>query len=309
MSRSESIEALARANPRGKPGFAQAVAAAGDDVHARLETAAELPAPRRPRFRLLGVSAASVAAAAAVAAVVLAGSPGGAEDAFAAVTKAATVTAASAERSGTAVVRITHDGRPWAGSTIRWRDGDLSVRSDLPGRDGRPGSAFLLVDRTLYGVEDGEWVELGPPESIDPGSGTTPDEYLAAVREDVGGATLRRIAGGMTGLTTRGLDDGSTVYRGRVPAGLIARETGFKEGEAIRVLPFGHVAHDEAADPASLLDAAVTVGPGGVVRELAVSWGTWRYGVTYSRLGTTAPIAAPANARSPLRERLRAANG
>ncbi|NUT56535.1 MAG: hypothetical protein HOQ03_11220 [Thermoleophilia bacterium] len=30
-------------------------------------------------------------------------------------------------------------------------------------------------------------------ESIDPGSGTTPAEYLVAVREDVGGATLRRL--------------------------------------------------------------------------------------------------------------------
>jgi hypothetical protein len=67
------------------------------------------------------------------------------------------------------------------------------------------------------------------------------------------------------------------------------------------VLPFGNVAHDEAADPASLLDAAVTVGAERVVRELAVSWGAWRYGVTYSRLGTTAPIVAPANARSLLR--------
>ena len=40
----------------------------------------------------------------------------------------------------------------------------------------------------------------------------------------------------MTGLTTRQLGDGSTVYSGTVAAGLIARETGFKEGESIRVL-------------------------------------------------------------------------
>ena len=63
--------------------------------------------------------------------------------------------------------------------------------------------------------------------------------------------TLRRITGGMNGLTTRRLDDGSTVYSGTVAAGLIARETGFKEGQPIRVLPFGYVAHDEAADPRS----------------------------------------------------------
>ncbi len=65
--------------------------------------------------------------------------------------------------------------------------------------------------------------------------------------EDVGGTTLRRLTGGITGLSTRQLD--STVHAGTVPAGLIPRRTGFKEGQAFRVLPFGYVAHDEAADP------------------------------------------------------------
>ena len=55
----------------------------------------------------------------------------------------------------------------------------------------------------MYGNDpaDGGWVEMGSPKSVDPDSGTTPDEYLAAVREDVGGVTLRRITDGMSGLT------------------------------------------------------------------------------------------------------------
>jgi len=73
----------------------------------------------------------------------------------------------------------------------------------------------------------------------------------------------------------------------------------------IRVFPFGYVAHDKAVDPAAPLAATVTVGAGGVVRELALSWGPWTYTVAYSRLGTTRALAAPANARSLLRERLR----
>ena len=60
---------------------------------------------------------------------------------------------------------------------------------------------------------------MGSPKNIDPDSGTTPDEYLAAVRDDVGGAALRRITNGMTGLTTRTLGDGSTVYSGAVRPG------------------------------------------------------------------------------------------
>ncbi len=86
-----------------------------------------------------------------------------------------------------------------------------------------------------------------------------------------------------------------------VHAGQIARQTGFKEGQAIRVFPFGYVAHDAAADPASLLHAAVTVGSDGVIGEIAVSWGTWTYTVTYSDLGSTRQIVAPARAKS-LRE-------
>ena len=246
-----------------------------------------------------------------MAAVLTVGSPGvgpGVANAATAVKQAATVTAASAKRSGTAVVRITHNGKIWAGSTIRWHDRDLAVSRDAPRRPGKAGSELLVVDGTLYGISPagGNWVVLGNPQSIDPDSGTTPDEYLAAVREDIGGATLRRITDGITGLTTRKLDDGSTVYSGAVAAGLIARESGFKEDQPIRVFPFGYVAHDEAADPAALLNAAVTVSADGIIREITVTWGTsasaWTYAVTYSGLGATSAPVAPANAR-PLRHR------
>jgi hypothetical protein len=66
------------------------------------------------------------------------------------------------------------------------------------------------------------------------------------------------------------------------------------------VLPFGYVAHDEAANPAARLDTAVTVGDDGIVRQIVVSWGTWRYAVVYKGLGSTESPAAPADAK-PLR--------
>jgi hypothetical protein len=304
MSRSDSIEALRRVNPRARAGFEESVEAAAAIVREHVDSLSpRRPAERpRPRLRLLGISAgAALAAAAAVAAILLVGSPGGGtgvEDAAAAFEKAAAVTAASAERSGTAVVRITHDGQLWAGSTIRWNGADLSISRETSG-DRTIHAEFLVVDGMMYGVDpaEGRWVELGSPKSIDPGSGTTPDEHLAAVRADVGGATLRRFTDAMTGPAMTRHDDGSTVYRGTVAAGLVARETAFKEGHAIRVLPFGYVAHDEAADAASPLDVAVTVGPEGVVRRIAVDWGTWAYTVSYSGLGTTPAPRAPKNAR------------
>ncbi len=53
--------------------------------------------------------------------------------------KRLTLTAASAERSGTAVVAMTHDGAPWAGKTIRcWRRRPSRRSATTPARG--PGS-------------------------------------------------------------------------------------------------------------------------------------------------------------------------
>jgi hypothetical protein len=308
MSMPESYEALRRANPRARAGFAESVEATAGTVRDVIATASDrAPSQSRRGRRLLGLSAAGGAAAAAIAVIAFVSlGSSGVQSASAAFAKATALTAASAERSGTAEIRMTHDGEVWAGRTIRWHGDDLAMSGDSRWRLRRPGTDMLVVDGLMYGIDvDGKWVVLGSPKSIDPESGTTPDEYLAAVRQDVGGATLRRITNGMTGLTTRTLGDGSTVYSGAVAAGLVARESGFKEGEAIRVLPFGYVAHDEAADPTNALQANVTVGPEGVVREIAVTWGAWTYTVTYSELGQTAAPKAPANPRNLLQERLR----
>jgi hypothetical protein len=313
MSTSESFDALRRANPRRKASFAEAVDVAAAEVRLRIATTGRTDEPRarqlRPRRRLVGVTAGvALAAAAAVAAFLTVGSSGvtpGVENAAAAVKKAMSLTAASAEQSGTATVRMTHDGQLWAHKVVRWNGDDLQIADDSPGRVGHAGRGLLVVDGMMYGpAEDGSgWVQLGPPSSIDPGSGMTPADQLGAIREDVGGTTLRRMVAAMTagGLTTADQSDGSTVYSGTVAAGQIARETGFKEGQAIRVFPFGYVAHNAAADPASLLDTAVTVGSDGVIREIAATWGTWTYTVTYRDLGSTPPLVAPANAKS-LRE-------
>jgi hypothetical protein len=312
MSTSGSFEALRRANPRRRADFHETVDAAAAEVRLRIATATTTDEPqvrlRRPHRRRVGLTAGSaLAAAAAVAAFLTVGLSGvtqGVEPATAAIKKAVKLTAASAEQSGSATVRMTHDGQVWALKVVRWNGDDMEITDGSPGGPSS-GLPLLVVNGMMYGHDPGHegWVEVGPVSSIDPGSGTTPIDILAAVRDDVGGTTLRRIVGAMTagGVTTTRQSDESTVYRGTVPAGQIARRTGFKEGQTIRVFPFGYVAHDAAADPASLLDTAVTVGPEGVIREIAVTWGTWTYTVTYRQLGSTPPPVAPADAKS-LRE-------
>ena len=89
----------------------------------------------------------------------------------------------------------------------------------------------------MYGPDpetpDG-WIEMGSPDSIDPDSGTTPDEYLAAIGEDVGGATMQRLTDEMTDLTTSQAEDGSTIYHGKVPAGSLGPRD---RGEGRRIDP------------------------------------------------------------------------
>ncbi len=278
MNTSESFEALRRANPRSKTNFAETVDAATAEVRLRIATAKAADEPRvrqvRPGRTLVGFSAAGVAlaAAATVAVFVVGGSSGGTlgvENAAAAINKAVTLSAVSARQSGTVNVRMTHDGELWASKVIRWNGDNVEISDHSP-RGPSSGSPLLVINGMLYGHDphyEG-WVKVGPVSSIEPGSGTTPTEQLGAIREDVGGATLRRMVAAMTGLATAHQSDGSTIYSGAVAAGEIARKTGLKEGQAIRVLPFGNVAHGAAADPSSLLHTAVTVGSDGIIREI-----------------------------------------
>jgi hypothetical protein len=318
------MQALRRANPRGSAGFASSVDAAATAVRETISAADAPgdaavpwepdgnPGSRRPRRLRRRVPAAWVslgaaaAAGAAVAAFLASGAPGGAPPAIATspavvpatvtLVKAADVSGSLADQSGTAVIRIVHNGRPYAASTIRWGGRDLAVsRSD--------GEEFRMVGGSFYAFVEGHWVAFGNPDDLTWGSGTSPGDYLATVKQDAGGATLHRIVGAMTGQTTQHLADGTTVYSGTVPAGAIARTQGYKEGQPIRVLPFGYVAHDEAADPAAPLAVRLTVGADGIIRLISVHWGSnssaWDYAVAYSGLGHTPAPVAPENATTP----------
>ena len=95
-------------------------------------------AERRRRFEALFASLMTAAAVAVIAALGLRDGPAGLQDAAAAIRAAAAASAAPAERSGTAVVRITRDGELWAGSTLRWNGDDLAVSRVSPRGIGGP---------------------------------------------------------------------------------------------------------------------------------------------------------------------------
>ena len=73
------------------------------------------------------------------------------------------------------------------------------------------------------------------------------------------------------------------------------------------MLPFGNVAHDDAADPASLIDIGISLRPEGTIGEIHATWGgesSWSYRLTYSDLGSTAALEKPAKVQPCLRRSL-----
>ena len=316
MNAPDTLETLRQANPRHKPGFTQMAndltRAAGNPHRSTVDLSRGHPLrlPRTWRLRpLIGVPAAAAVIAIVVAAVLALGSPNGSPTVSpaAAIDQAVTLSAEAAEHSGTVSVEVTQDGNPWGARTVRWNGSDISVTNEDPGRGGR--ADLIVVAGTLYGpdpeTEDG-WFELGSPANVDPESGTTPDEYLATVRADAGGDTFRRITEAMTDLTTNPGDDGSVVYSGTVPAGVLAPEIGTKEGTPIRVLPYGYVAHDDASNADTPLDVRITVGVDEAIQEIHATWGgasSWSYRLSFSDLGSTPAPTVPDNVRSLCAER------
>lgn len=306
----DALDVLRRANPRHKPSFtrtaAQLTRRAADPrpptVDLARGRASRSPRPWQVR-PVIGVPAAAAVIAIVVGVVLAVGSPSGspAVSPAAAIEQAVTVSAQAAEDSGTVAIEVTQDGALWGARSVRWNGSDISVTNEDPGGVGRRD--LLVVDGTLYGPEpqtaDG-WLELGSPANVDPGSGTTPDEYLATVRADAGGDTFGRITSAMTDLVTSPGPDGSVVYRGTVPAGVLAGETGTKEGAPIRVLPYGYVAHDDASDPAAPVSVQITVRADETIQEIHATWGgasSWSFRLSFSDLGSTPAPTAPEDAR------------
>jgi hypothetical protein len=138
---SQSLQALRNANPRRRDGFEESLAAAAAAVEKRIASAA-LPAPHRRR-RVVPVSVGAAVAVAAAAAVFLTlGSSGrgpGVVDASATLAKAVGVSAASAEESGIAVVRVTHDGELWGVARFAGTAATSPSRARVPAGKARPG--------------------------------------------------------------------------------------------------------------------------------------------------------------------------
>jgi hypothetical protein len=336
------LAALRRTNPRHSEGFAESVDTYGrvaDEVLAEVledataatataeprrhpvtrETRNGRRAPtRRPRRRVLGLSAAGLAVIAAgvvAGAVLLAGGGQVVSPAYAAeaVKKAAADTSAAAH-SGVIKTEFFYEfvdgGGDSAINTFSWNGDNVAlIAQNDPQRqiryvDGRYYQTYGYngapednehIDEWLYCTDYDEGGAGGA--DVNPAIETpNPVEWLIAARTDLAGEGLVQLIAAGEGYTQRVNDDGSTTYAGTVAIGIL-RDADFGA--------FGLNAASQPGfkvdDPNAPVSVQVTVGPEGLISQFRLDWRLDRpgevvdftYMAVYEQLGSAPEITAP----------------
>jgi hypothetical protein len=311
MPTDSSLRALRDANPRKQPGCEDAIARYG----ALRDRITASPVPTRRTFphlasrrRLIGLStAAAVALGAAIAGVTLsATSP---PSAFAAAKKALAATAAAV--SGTMTMTATGpDGSTVTLESTRWNGNDIAMSSARVNHILGPNRQLRIVAGGAY-VEtpDGGWLHYARDDNVGPKLG--PAVQLA--HDNVVGNTAQQILELTTGLRKAAQPGGSTVYNGTIPNSTADPARNPASDALMRMVTDLRTGYNPGAPNGSHnhsynddLELEMTVASSGLVRQIRltlVTHGTgssartgsttWR--VTYSRLGSTPPITAPAD--------------
>jgi hypothetical protein len=306
MPADSSLQALRDASPRNQPGF-QASIARYDPLRLQITTT---PVPSRSRLpqrgsrrRLIVLSAAALALSLAAVIVGLAVSATSPASAIAAARKALAATAAAA--SGTMTIAITgHGSTIWSLDSTRWNGDDIAVTTGANHRLG-PNRQLLLIGGGAYvQTADGHWVHYAKESNVGPKLG--PAAQLA--HDNVVGSTAQQILGLATGLQKTARPDGTTVYTGTIPNSTADPGIDPRDDAIMRIITKLRSGNKPGAPGGyhNDLQLKMTVASDGLVRQIRLAFqqhgtnspadaGPTTWTVTYSRLGSTAPITAPAD--------------
>jgi hypothetical protein len=311
MPNDTTLQALRKVGPRNQPDFDEWIERL-DPLRMQI-AATPVPARRRlPRLasrrRAIGLSAVAATALAAVAVAVgltlTAASP---QSAYATAKKALAATAAAS--SVTITGAVSHDGSSYSLDTTRWNGDSIAV---TPGdkSDFGPNQALTLIDGAAYVEQaDGTWLHYTSESGVGPKVG--PMVQLA--HDNVAGNAADQILSLATGLTQSSEPDGTTLYTGTIPNLNTDPGSAPTDDTILRIITNLRTGNDAIGPhkwvaPAGFhngLQLQMTVGSDGLVRQISLTFqqqdtgspasdGTYTWTVTYSRLGTTPPIAAPA---------------
>jgi hypothetical protein len=232
---------------------------------------------RRVRFAV----PTAVAGAAALAAVLALTLTASAPSAYAAARTALARTEAAS--SGTMTL-----GGGFGEITTTWNDGNIALTG---GKVLGPLSQFLIVDGGLYvQQDDGTWLHYADASNV-------PDELAARVqlaRDNVAGNSPDQILALATGISQTTQPDGSTVYTGTIPNSSADPDTLITPSDDVLMATIlSHRLGDPSDTPMQL---RMVAGTDGTVQEVDLTRAGDSMRFTYSDLGTTSPITAPANA-------------
>jgi hypothetical protein len=312
MRTDTSLHALRDASPRNQPGFDDWI-----DSFESLRTQIPatpvpvqrpLPKPDARHLRAVGL-AVTVAAAVAVVGVVVglaltAASPSSAD---AAARRALAATAAAP--SGTMTTTVLHAGVSHTIDAARWNGSDIAFSPGVG-----PIQQLLLIGGGMYvQTSDGTWLHYANASDVGP---KPLGGLVQLARDNIAGTSPQQILALATHVQKATQPDGTTVYTGTIPSSSL--DPGLVPGnDAITSMILGAqkrtdmifgVGRNEGDAPGGYqndLQLQMSVEGDGLVKEVSVTFqrqgtgspavdGTYRWSVTYSQLGSTPPITAPA---------------
>jgi hypothetical protein len=262
----------------------------------------------RLRLRLAIPTLAVLAAATAAVVLGLTVSAASPSSASAAARRALAATAAAP--SGTLATTVLHGGVTDTVDAARWNGSDIAFS---PGFG--PIPQILLIAGGMYvQTSDGTWLHYANASDIAP----KPIGGLVGLAQDtIAGVGAQQILALATNVQKTAQQDGTTVYTGTIPSGnldpaLVPGNDAItsmilgaqKRTDMMFGAPKGNE-HPGASCCQNDLQLQMNVGADGLVRQVSVTFqqqgtgsaaadGNYTWSVTYSQLGSTPPITAPA---------------
>jgi hypothetical protein len=251
--------------------------------------------------------------AAATAAIVLGLTLGAASPSGASAAARRALAATAAAPSGTMTTTVLHGGVTRTIDATRWNGHDIAFST---GFDQFP--QLLLIGGGMYvQTSDGSWLHYANASDVGP----KPLGGLTQLAQDnIAGTTAQQILSLATGVQTTVQPDGTTVYTGTIPSGSINAGNDPGNNAIISMIlgaqkrtdmMFGAGKGDAPGGQLNDLQLQMSVGADGLVSQVSVTFqqqgtssppadGTYTWSVTYSQLGSTPPITAPASSTDVL---------
>jgi hypothetical protein len=265
----------------------------------------------RRSFRIAIPTFAALAAATAAIVLGLTLSAASPSSVSAAAQRALAATAAAP--SGTMTTTVLHAGVTHTIDAARWNGGDIAFSPGLG-----PILQLLLIRGGMYvQTSDGTWLHYANASDAAP----KPLGGLEKLAQDnIAGTTPQQVLALATGVQQTAQPDGTTLYTGTIPNSSLDPAT-LPGNDAITSMILGAQKRtammfgvgpnqpDARSGQQNDLRLQMSVGADGLVSQVSVTFqqqgpsspaadGTYTWSVTYSQLGSTPPITAPASSNA-----------